>query len=184
MEIRNLIYAGGSILDAFNLGGQIKMKSIEFNLAVPTYAELKGKMLGFNIDNLHWTEVKFLDHNGNLHQDMNTIPNNIGGIYTFRIKSDVLPGLANYLVYVGRAQHNRQSYGLKSRCRSYLNDNRKSIERMRRTWGQHLYISYVPLNDNELIRDLEDYLIESLLPVFNSDIKNPTIRSAVGMFRN
>lgn len=165
-------------MDAFELRKEIKAKTLNFKLTIPTYAQSKGKVVGFKLDELQWQEVKFLNEEGGLHQDMSKLPNNSGGIYTFIIKSDVLSEIATYLVYVGRAQYTGTSYSLRSRCRQYLKDKRVSIEQMRRTWGQHIYIRYTLLDDNELIRDLEDYLIESLLPVFNSDIKDPIIKDA------
>lgn len=169
-------------MNAFDLGKEIKTKNLTFKLTIPTYANLRGKAIGFNINDIQWNEVKFLNEEGKLHEDMNTIPNNTGGIYTFIIKSDVLPEIAAYLVYVGRAQYSGTSQNLKKRCRSYLKDKRLGIDTMRRTWGQHLYIRYTALNDNELIRDLEDYLIESLLPVYNSAIRDPIIKAAVKSF--
>lgn len=118
------------ILDAFEKFEYLAARKEPFQIAIPTIVERKGKVVGFDINSLVWNEVKFLQDDGKtLHADMDSIPNNSGGIYIFHIKSDVLPNVIRYTMYIGRAQNTDTTYSLKSRCRSYVKDERVSIKK-------------------------------------------------------
>ncbi|GGC76465.1 hypothetical protein GCM10007216_03770 [Thalassobacillus devorans] len=169
-------------MNAFERFEHLSARVESFKICIPTIVEKKGKLVDFDLNELTWHQVKFLSDNETLHSEMNTIPNNIGGIYMFRIKSDILPSLINYPMYIGRAQYNDGNYSLKTRCRSYKNDKRVTIQKLIHYWGRHLYISYTPLDDNELIVDLEKWLIASVLPVYNPKIDEVETKNAVRMF--
>lgn len=128
-----------------------------------------------------WEETKFLDFDGNLHGGMDTIPDNKGGIYVFVVKSNIIPSTHMYLLYVGRAL-NTSSQNLRKRCREYIKDKRPKIERMVNTWGNYLYIRYLPLENNSLIEKLEIELINKLLPPFNERIPDMDLQAAVKAF--
>jgi len=115
-----------------------------------------------------WHEVKFLDSSGDvLHDSMNSIPNDTGGIYVFVAKPNIIPDIHQYILYIGRAQCTK-SQNLKKRCREYLNGNRPQIFEMVALWGEYLYIKYLPLSDNDIIKKLEDELIRAIDPPCNT----------------
>lgn len=170
-------------MDAFEKHEYLAPRRIEIQLAIPTISEPEGLAVGFNLDELTWNEVKFLNDDGSaLHTDMGNIPNDTGGIYMFQVKSDILPHQVRYPLYIGRARYNGSSYSLRSRCRSYISDDRLSIQKMIKYWGPHLYISYTTLGSNEEIEDIESWLIGTIIPTFNAKIDNVSIKSAVRMF--
>jgi hypothetical protein len=169
-------------MDAFDKHEYLSVRKEHFQLAIPTIAPRRDKAIGYDINQLNWNEVKFLNDAGELHDDMSSIPNDVGGIYIFRIKSDILPNIINYTMYIGRAQYNNGNYSLRARCRRYKNDPRMSIRKMIKYWGPYLYVSYTTLSDNELIVDLEKFLIASVLPVYNPAIDEVEVKEAKRMF--
>jgi len=170
-------------MDAFEKHDYLSPRRIPIQLAIPTITEPEGLAVGFNLDGLTWNEAKFLTDDGSaLHTDMNNIPKNTGGIYIFQLKSDILPNQIRYPLYIGRAQYNGSSYSLRSRCRTYISDERLGIQKMIKYWGPHLYISYTTLASNDEINDIEKWLIGTILPAINSRIDNISIKAAVSMF--
>lgn len=129
-----------------------------------------------------WKEVKFLNDSKQPHDDLATIPDNCGGIYAFIAKPGIIPNTHLYLMYIGRAQCTR-SQNLKKRCNEYFSQDRPKVKRMIETWGKYLYIRYLVLTDNDVIKKVEEELINSILPPFNDEIPNKTIRDAVKAFR-
>ncbi|WP_214691172.1 MULTISPECIES: hypothetical protein [unclassified Exiguobacterium] len=162
----------------------LSKKRLQIHLAIPTISEPEGLAVNYNLETLEWKEIKFLDDTGeNFHSQINNIPNNTGGLYMFQVKSDILPELVKYPLYIGRARNSDGNYSLRSRCKTYKNaTTRPKIKRMVDTWGPHLYIYYTELSDNQLIDDLEKWLIGTILPEFNSRIDNVSIKDAVKMF--
>ena len=69
---------------------------------------------------------------------------------------------------MGRVQLT-QYQNLRKRLREYVTDTRGDIEFMRETWGKELYIRYLPLTDNNLIKSLEKELIRVIVPPCNTD---------------
>lgn len=140
-----------------------------------------------NIRKAYWKETKYLNEKGNdLNSGIKTITNKSGGIYLFIVKSDILPTISEYLVYIGRAQitpnHNLR-VRVKKYFREYLSTNeRPKITRMMLYWQRQLYLKYVEINDNKIIRTLETRLINTLLPPFNDLIPDKKIRKAIKAF--
>lgn len=129
-----------------------------------------------------WNEVKLLDSNGHKNSQMNTIPNNTGGIYLFLAKTHILPESHMYLMYVGRA-HCTATQNLRKRCCRYpTEEKRPKIQRMVQQWGQYLYVKYLPLRDNRKIDTIEAELINKILPPFNDEIPDQNISAAVKAF--
>ncbi len=168
----------------FELYEYLAARKEHFQLAIPTVVTPEGKAQHFDLNSLTWNEVKFMNDDGELHEDMSTIPNDKGGIYIFRVKSDLLPEIINYAIYIGRAQYNNATYSLRARCRRYHKDTRVGVRKMRNYWGEHLYISYSTIDDNELIVDLEKFLISSILPVYNAQIDDVEVREARNAFHS
>lgn len=74
---------------------------------------------------------------------------------------------------------------LKKRVRSYFQKyavERPKIKRMIKYWGPHLFIRYIELTDNDIINEIEEKLINSILPPFNDKIPDKKIKQAVSAF--
>lgn len=124
-------------------------------------------------ENGNWQEVKFLnDDASKLNTDIENVPNNCGGVYIFILKGQIIPVSHVYILYVGRVRYTNNQ-NLRKRLKEYLNDNRPKIEAMRRTWGNNLYIKYLPLDDNAVITQLEEELIRVIIPPCND--KYPSV---------
>lgn len=164
------------------VGPNIAVSKLDFILNVDFWSDFDRDLL--NLHEQDWKEVKFLNDTGEeMSPEMNDLPSDQGGIYFFYIKSNVIPGNA-YLVYIGRA-FCTDSQNIKKRCRSYFQKylkERPKIRRMIRTWGKHLHLKYICLNDNELIGKLEAELINTILPPLNDSIPDKIIRDAVKAF--
>ena len=129
-----------------------------------------------------WAESKFLTENGEINPEMNNIPSNSGGIYLFVAKPNLIPNTHSYLLYVGRA-HFSSAQNLKKRCREYIKEkSRPKVKRMIDSWGQYLYVRYLPLTNNELIDSIEAEIINKIIPPFNDSIPDKQIRDAVKAF--
>ncbi len=124
-------------------------------------------------------EVKYVrDDLTHYDDDLNSLPNDKGGLYFFFIKHPIVPGLISYLVYIGRARKGT-TQNLRKRCREYFYDynnvnkddrRTRKVRRMIKRWGKYLYLQYIELDDNEIIDSLESLLINNIRPPFNSQI--------------
>jgi hypothetical protein len=128
-----------------------------------------------------WKEVKFYDNNLAMDNSMNHLPSDKGGIYVFIAKPNIVPETHLYIMYVGRAL-NTVSQNLNKRCKEYYQDTRPKIKSMRRHWAEYLYIRYLPLDDNQVIENLEKELINTILPPCNDKIPDKDIRAAAKAF--
>jgi len=130
-----------------------------------------------------WAEIKFLDKNGNYNPELDTIPNDKGGIYIFIAKTGILPADTHlYLMYIGRA-FCTETENLRKRCKKYsAKQDRPKISRMIQQWGKYLYIRYLPLDDNRMIDNIESELINKIIPPCNDKIPNKNIQRAVKAF--
>jgi len=101
------------------------------------------------------------------------VPNNSYGVYTFVVQ----PGIAqhpqcSYLLYVGKVE--RQVF--RARYRQYLREKeqmqdsrRPHISRMLQKWDGYLWFFYAPIENTELISQVEDALLAAYLPDHNRD---------------
>ena len=141
-----------------------------------------------NIRKVNWKETKYLNEKGTgLNSGVKTITNKNGGIYLFIVKSDILPNISEYLVYIGRAQITAK-HNLRVRVKKYFGEylssnERPKITRMMQYWKRHLYIKYIEINDNKITKTLEARLINTLLPPFNDVIPDKKIRKAIKAFK-
>jgi len=171
--------------EAFELHKEAKLHTFSFSMTPKLWQNFSVSQ--DIMDSLQWKEVKFLNDEGTAFSDeFDQIPNNQGGIYIFIIKSKVLPGISEYLAYIGRAQVT-PNHSLKSRCkryfREYLNEKeRPKITALLNFFKEHLYLKYATVPDNETIVRLEAELINSILPPFNDAIPNKVVRQAVNAF--
>jgi len=166
-------------MDEIDLIQRMKSTNISFKLCPDLW-----KLEGLDWSQVTFHEKKFLNNDGTeMHESMEDLPAEVGGIYLFYIRPNILPN-SDYLVYIGRAQFTA-GQNLKKRCRSYFQkypNERPKINWMIREWGPHLHIRYIELTNNDTIKDLEKRLINSLVPPFNDEIPNKTIKRAVSAF--
>jgi len=117
-----------------------------------------------------WKMIKYLNDDGTeLNSEIDNLPNDIGGIYLFLLKPEILPEVHRYIMYIGRAKK-KNNYSLRKRCKDYLKDDRPRIAIMREVWGQELYLRYLPLEDDETIEKVERELLRVIIPPCNSQI--------------
>lgn len=142
----------------------------------------------FDVSNAVWSgEIKYLNDKGDdCSKEIKNLPNKSGGIYCFFIKCHLLPSLANYLVYIGRAQITKNQ-NLRKRCKTYLSewtkpDGRAKIQMMFHKWSDSLFVKYLELNDNDQIVRLEASLVNSIMPPFNDMIPDKRIHKAINAF--
>lgn len=135
-----------------------------------------------DIVNRPWKEIKYFIGDV-LNPEINSVPNNCGGIYLFCIKPNVIPDVHQYLAYIGRAQ-NTPYQNLRKRVREYAKEEeRPNIYDLKRHWGSYLYLRYLPMpnEDNECISRLEEELIKTVLPPFNDrypKVYNKAVKAA------
>lgn len=113
---------------------------------------------------LAWEVVKFNSENANL------LPTDKKGVYSFILQ----PGIADhpllaYPLYIGMTK--KQSFQV--RYRQYLHEPqhrkpRPLIKEMLTHWSEHLYFVYAPIEDENIIKNVEDDLLIALIPPFNS----------------
>lgn len=138
---------------------------------------------GFNsIVNTRWNEIKFLNStNDKINTEINTlVPNDCGGIYIFTVHTKIIPEIHTYILYIGRVKKTNDQ-NLRKRIKEYYKDNRPKIMLMRETWGNDLYIKFLPLNDNSIIEKLEEELIRVIVPPCNDKypgVINKAIKAA------
>lgn len=113
-----------------------------------------------------WKEIKYYS-DGELNSEIQSIPNDCGGIYVFLIKPEVIPQIHLYLAYIGRAKHTQYQNLRKRVCEYAKETKRPKICMLKDQWRDHLYLSYLPLDNNDLIEEMEEELIKAILPPFN-----------------
>ncbi len=173
------------IASAFDLGEDIKLKTVEYKLHQDLWGRYDLAAVDLSFDT--WTKVKYLNAAGTgLHDDIETIPNNSGGLYLFYLKCPIIIGITEYPFYVGRAQFTEHQ-NLRKRCKEYFqkyarDGERPKITRMLKYWGNDLYLAYKLLDENEGIRDFEKKIINTLLLPMNDEIPDQEVRQAVQAF--
>lgn len=156
-------------------------------LMVPNYWK-KFDVSDLPVDISHWECIKmFNDRCDNLNTQTSSIPNEYGGIYVYVIRPPVIPSCGEYIMYVGKATKTPHE-NLQKRVKSYKREmgsdyKRDKIHRMFTKWGEYIYVRYLPVSASaEIISELENRLIEALIPPCNPAIRNPNVKRAVKAF--
>lgn len=127
-----------------------------FCLSTELWEKLRG--LPPRIDLNRLKRIKYFDNdNDSLAKEVENLPENQGGIYIYSIENSFLP-LGSYIMYVGRARKT-DNHNLKARAKSHYSKYRQHeenerLERVFDNWKPYVYISYLPIEGNDMI-DLE-----------------------------
>lgn len=173
-------------ISAFEMGEELKMRTISYKLHRRIWEKYDFSTLNLNFHN--WTTIKYLNNDGtDFNENINQLPNDLGGIYLFSIRCPIILGCTQYPVYIGRALIT-QGQNLRKRCREYFTKYSKDGERPKITtlfkyWSNDLYLSFLTIEENNEIIDLEKKLINSLLLPFNDVIPDQQIRQSVKAFQ-
>lgn len=171
--------------EAFDLGEKINNQKVCYKLYQPLWT--KHDLSSIDISANKWTTIKFLNIDGSdFHPDIIKVPNSTGGLYLFFIRCNIIGGITDYPLYIGRAQFS-DNQNLRKRIREYwtkyARDNeRPLITKMFKYWSDDLYLSYLPIDNNQGIIDYEAKLINSLLLPFNTEIPDKEIKQAISAF--
>jgi hypothetical protein len=171
---------------AFELGEKIKLNTLEYKLYSPLWSKYVFPA-SYDFSFSCWTSIKYLNDEGTeLSEDVSIIPNDSGGLYLFYIKCPIIIGMTEFPFYIGRAQY-ADNQNLRKRCKEYFqkyfrNDERSKITKMFNYWSKDLYLAFLPLEENEDIKDLEKNIINSLLLPMNEEIPDIETRQAVKAF--
>lgn len=170
---------------AFELGERLKLRKLSFNLSNELWQKWDVNEFDLNFEN--WEKTKYLnDSNDDLHNNLNNIPNNKGGLYMFYINCKTIVGITEMPLYIGRAQFT-DNQNLRKRVKEYFQkynrtDERPKITKMFNYWADDLYLAYYILDENEDVINIEKKLINSLLLPMNDEIPDQEIRQAVKAF--
>lgn len=170
---------------AFDLGEHLSNRKLTYKASPLLWSKWDVKEIDLAFSN--WKIIKFLNDKGNnFHNDILKVPNNKGGLYMFFVKCEVLPGITELPMYIGRAQITK-GQNLRKRVKEYYTKFAKEKERPKITlmfkyWATDIHLAYYELDDNCQIIDLEKKLINSTLLPMNDAIPDKIIRDAVKAF--
>jgi len=170
---------------AFELGERLELRKLSFNLSNELWQ--KWDINEFDLNFANWQKIKYLnDLNDDLHNNINTIPNNKGGLYMFYLNCKTIMGITEMPLYIGRAQFT-DNQNLRKRVKEYFqkfsrNNERPKITKMFKYWAEDLYLAYYILDENEDVINIEKKLINSLLLPMNDEVADQEIRQAVKAF--
>ena len=117
---------------------------------------------------LSWNPVRF----DAMH--LNSIPADQKGVYSFIVQPSIAQHpLCAYLLYVGKVEkqvfRERYKQYLKEQQKDYRNARRVHVTRMLQKWKNHLWFCYAPVDDDQLIGQIEDALLAAYLPSHNRE---------------
>ena len=145
-----------------------KLLTLPFELNIDKWETVSADVK--EVISSEWQNIKFLNEDGTkINEDIVNVPDDCGGVYLFLLKPDIITGLHRYIMYIGRARRGN-SFSLRKRCRSYLNDTRPLIAYMRELWGKDLYFFYLPMDDDAFISKVEKELLRVIIPPCNTQI--------------
>lgn len=170
---------------AFLLGEEIKLRTVPYKLHRGLWDQFNYLSIDLSFE--HWIKIKYLNSTADaLDLDVENVPNNSGGLYMFYVKCEIISGITEFPLYVGRAQYTEHQ-NLRKRVKEYFqkyakNNERPKITTMFTYWASELYLAYFPLVENDGINELEKQLINSLLLPMNTKIPDTEISQAINAF--
>ncbi len=151
-----------------------KVLTLSFELNIDQWESMDEEVK--DIVSGEWENIKFLNDEGNaLNEAVATVPDDVGGIYIFVLRPDLIPGLHLYIMYIGRARRGK-GFSLRKRCKSYMRDTRPKVAMMRELWGKALYFYYLPIKDDLLIEKVERELNRVIKAPCNTQYPDEYIR--------
>ena len=142
----------------------------------------------FVVDLNQMKKIKYFDDNSNkLSEEVNNLPNDSGGVYIYSIENGIFPFLGSYIMYVGRARKTKLE-NLRTRAKSHFSqykrhEENERLERLFDNWEQYVYLSYLPIEGNDMIDLVEDQLIMALTPPCNKEYPAPKVRRKLSAFQ-
>lgn len=116
---------------------------------------------------LNWTCVRFG------RDSYSIIPDSYGGVYTFIVKPEIANHpFCSYLLYVGKANKFRQRYNkyLNNYDKNAIETDHPHVTAMLQKWDKYLWFCYARIDQQNLIKRVEDKLIQAYLPPTNKMI--------------
>ena len=171
--------------DAFEFAEESVLRDVKYRLYEPLWRLYDLTIIDLSFEN--WRTIKFLNEDGTAFSDeINTLPNDRGGLYLFFVKCPIITGITEYPLYIGRAQYTANQ-NLRKRIREYFlqhakEDERPRIKKMIRYWGAQLYVSFKEIDDNSNTIEFEKRLINSLLLPFNTQIPDSELGETIQAF--
>ena len=153
--------------------GQIETGTIGFTLAPGLWADCKPSV------QLDWSPIRFDVAN------RAKLPPDTGGVYGFVLKPEVVgPPETAYLLYIGKTKEFRRRYGEYLFYQSPSGYKaRPHINSMLNKWPDEIWFYFAPLEDLNLLAQIEDTLLNSCVPPFNLEFKG-TVNTAVRQWRS
>ena len=125
-----------------------KVLTLSFELNIDQWESMDEEVK--DIVSGEWENIKFLNDEGNaLNEAVATVPDDVGGIYIFVLRPDLIPGLHLYIMYIAM---------------------------MREIWGKELYFYYLPIKDDLLIEKVERELNRVIKAPCNTQYPDEYIR--------
>lgn len=141
-----------------------------------------------DIDFTKMNKIPYFDGDSSkLSSEVESIPDDKGGVYFYTIENPVVPETGRYIMYVGRARKTKTA-NLRQRAKSHFYDYQRASEnsalmRMYDGWAKYIYFMYIPLEDNDTIDKVEDELIVTLTPPCNNKYPSVKIKDKLKAFR-
>lgn len=173
------------LASAFEIGEQLKLRQLPYYIYKPLWD--KFAVTGIDLAFANWTKTKYLSSDGkSLNAAINSVPRNKGGLYLFYVKCDIITGITEFPLYIGRAQLTL-GQNLRKRVKEYFqkysrDDERPKITKMFRYWSNDLYLSYLTLDENDDVIDIEKLIINSLLLPLNDEIPDKKVKQGITAF--
>lgn len=169
---------------AFTLGEEIELRKVEYKLHGELWKKYQLERFNFN----NWEKIKYLNSDcSSFNDDVDKIPRDKGGLYLFYVKCEIISGITEFPLYIGRAQITK-GQNLNKRVKEYFqhynkDNERPKITRMLKYWGSELYLAYMTIEKNDEIKDLEKELINTLLLPMNTEIPDTEVKEAIKAFQ-
>lgn len=83
--------------DIVDMCKRAKELTLDFQLNIDKWDSVNQEIK--NIVSADWKEIKFLDEDGmNVNKDIAKVPDDMGGVYVFLLKPNIIPGMHLYIM--------------------------------------------------------------------------------------
>lgn len=162
------------MMDIVDMCKREKELTLDFQLNIDKWNTLNHEVK--RIVSKGWKSIKFLSEDGeSVNKDILKVPDDMGGVYVFVLKPNIIPDIHLYIMYIGRVRRKKE-FSLRKRCKEYIGDTRPKIAYMREVWGKDLYFYYLPLDEDNTIEMVEKELIRVIIPPCNTQIPDQYVQ--------